>query len=341
MSAHPGSRWGPAFASRRCAAAVLVYHSVADVEHDPFGITVSPADFDGQMAVLAQRFNPLPLSELCAGLDRGELPPRAVVVTFDDGYANNLEAALPSLAAHGVPATLFVATGYIGERREYWWDELERLVAVGVAGHAAPWLELVAGERRLGCAMDASGPAVQGIAEWLKAQPVDSVEDVLGQLRGWAGVDGVPAPRATHRPLTLDELREIAASPQIEIGAHTSRHPRLGSQNPGVQRDEIERSRSDLAAWLGAAPASFAYPFGNPDGDYSAASVALVRAAGFACAVSGAPGLTGPGSPRYELPRWFVTTPAPREFERWLDNRFRVLPLRAVGKLANAVRRTG
>jgi peptidoglycan/xylan/chitin deacetylase (PgdA/CDA1 family) len=323
--------------SPRCAAAVLVYHSIADVERDPFGITVSPADFEGQMEVLAHRFNVLTLEQLCAGLDRGELPDRAVVVTFDDGYANNLTAALPSLTAHGVPATLFVATGYIGGPDEFWWDEIERLVCVERAADAAPVLELTVGGDSLRLAMD-EGAAAKQIVLWLQARPAGGVDEGLVAVRRWAGVEGKSAARDTHRPLTLDELRQLAASDQIEIGAHTRNHLRLSAQDVEVQRAEIERSRTDIESWLGATPAAFAYPFGAPGTDYSPQTVTVVEEAGFDRAVSGSPTLVRRSSPRYELPRWFVTTPEPTDFERWLANRFRPLPLRAVSKLAARAR---
>jgi peptidoglycan/xylan/chitin deacetylase (PgdA/CDA1 family) len=195
----------------RCRAAILVYHSVADVAHDPFGITVGPPDFRGHMEVLARRFSPLSLEQLCAGLERGELPERAVVVTFDDGYANNLSTALPSLAAAGVPASLFVATGFIGSQREFWWDEVERLVCGEAGAQRAPVLELSAGADSLHCSMGDGIDAARQIVLWLQARPAGSVEEGLQQLRSWTGLDSAPPARETHRPLTLDELRELAS----------------------------------------------------------------------------------------------------------------------------------
>jgi len=328
----------PATASR-CAAAILVYHTIADAERDPFGITVAPADFDGQMGVLARRFNVLSLEQLGAGLQRGRLPDRAVVVTFDDGYANNLTAALPSLTAHGVPASLFVATGYIDQGREFWWDEIERLTADNADGDRAPVLELEVSGSSLRADMSDGIAAAREISLWLQGRPAGGVEDGLEQLRRWAGNSAGQPPRETHRPMTLEELRELAGSGQFEIGAHTRHHFRLGAQTEDVQRDEIAGSRDDLKAWLGAAPTVFAYPFGNPSGDYTPGTVAVVEQLGFELALSGWPGLTERSTSRYELPRWFVTTREPTEFERWLSNRFRPLPLRAVSKLAARARR--
>lgn len=329
-----------ALVGNRRTAAILVYHAIADVERDPFGITVAPADFEGQLEILARGFNVISLGQLSAGLEQSELPERAVVVTFDDGYANNLEVGVPALARHGLVATLFVATSYIGGAREYWWDEIERLICVERGVDAEPVLEVAAGGDRLRCPMDDGAGAVRRIALWLQGLPAGSVEQGLDQLRRWAGADEPLAPRPTHRPLRLDELRELAGTPQFEIGAHTRTHLRLGAQEPEIQRAEIEGSRRDLEQWLGTAPATFAYPFGSPVNDYSPDTVSIVGAAGFQSAVSGEPGLARRSSPRYELPRWFVTVPEPREFERWLANRFRPLPMRAVSKAMAGMRRS-
>jgi peptidoglycan/xylan/chitin deacetylase (PgdA/CDA1 family) len=320
---------------------ILVYHSVAEVGHDPFKITVAPEDFRRHMEIVARRFAPLPLDQLCAGLDSGELPERAVAVTFDDGYANNLSAALPSLVEHGVPAALFIATAYIGGPQEFWWDEVERLAYGHASGDRAPVLELSVGGDSLRCSMDDAADATRELIPWLQARAPGGIEDGVEQLRRWAGLDDAPVARETHRPLTLEELRELARSGLVEIAAHTRRHLRLGAQSEDVQREEIEGSRADLQAWLGTAPASFAYPFGSPAGDYARATVDIVRELGFDCAVTSSPGLVAASSPRYELPRYFVSTPAPEHFERWLGNRFKSLPARAASKLVGLVRGVG
>ena len=181
--------------------------------------------------------------------------------------------------------------------------------------------------------------AAKQISLWLQGHRTGGVEEGLEQLRRWAGADADGPARETHRPMTLDELRALAGSGQFEIGAHTRHHFRLSAQTEDEQRAEIAGSRQDLTTWLGRAPSVFAYPFGNPSTDYTPATVAAVQQQGFELALSGSPGLTERSSPRYELPRWFVTTPDPTAFERWLVNRFRPLPLRAVSKLTARTRR--
>ena len=89
---------------------------------------MSPANFAAQMEALRRVAEPLPLLDLVRNQAGGPLPARSVVVTFDDGYVDNLEQAFPVLREHGVPASLFVATGNIDTPREFWWDRLESVL---------------------------------------------------------------------------------------------------------------------------------------------------------------------------------------------------------------------
>ena len=108
-----------------------MYHRVADQPIDPWGNAVSPAHFKEHLEVLVRTRRPLALPDFVRNVVAGTLPANAVALTFDDGYADNLVAAKPRLAAAGVPATVFLATGYLGRTGEFWWDELARLILRG------------------------------------------------------------------------------------------------------------------------------------------------------------------------------------------------------------------
>lgn len=105
-----------------------MYHRVNEPGYDPWELAVTPAHFDEQLARLKRRRTVLPLIEFAERHARGDLPRDAVAITFDDGYACNGLNAAPLLAAHGLPATVFLATSAISADHEYWWDDLERIV---------------------------------------------------------------------------------------------------------------------------------------------------------------------------------------------------------------------
>src|SRR5215203_1242979 len=105
-------------------ALVLLYHRVTRLETDPQWLSVPPERFDEQVEMLVRNWHVLSLPRLLGTLHEGTLPKRSVVITFDDGYADNLFEAKPILERHGLPATVFVASGFVGRREEFFWDEL-------------------------------------------------------------------------------------------------------------------------------------------------------------------------------------------------------------------------
>ena len=109
---------------RRGRGVILLYHRVGDANTDAWNLTVTPRRFEEHLQLLSSEFRPLPLTELAQGARRGSLPARAVGVSFDDGYADNLNVAVPLLMNWHVPATVFVATGFVMKGHPFWWEEL-------------------------------------------------------------------------------------------------------------------------------------------------------------------------------------------------------------------------
>jgi peptidoglycan/xylan/chitin deacetylase (PgdA/CDA1 family) len=310
-------------AARLRGAVVLLYHRVTELELDPQLLAVRPERFRAQMELVSTEYTPLPLGELLRAASANQLPERAVAVTFDDGYADNLQQAEPILRACGVPATVFVATGYCTAGTEYWWDELERILLVGTEGPQV--LELSDGtESRSYPTSSAAerGEAYAALQPWLRSGSVERREDLLRQLRRWAGEAEGPVCRDSHRPMTVEEVRALDRSDFVAVGGHTRNHPCLAEESPEVQREEIAGSAADLAEWLEASPASFAYPFGGPLIDYTAETRRLVRGAGFELATSAVPEQVTRLSSRWEVPRRLVRDWGPQHFEAWLAGRF-------------------
>ena len=327
LSAMPGI-WHARRAGRALAGAirrrsphgvVLLYHRVAGPRRDPQWLDVSPKHFDAQLDVIVRSATPLTLDEFESRRRAGRLPRRAVAVTFDDGYADNLHAAAPALARHGIAATVFITAGMIGSRREFWWDEIERIAfapelpAAAVPGTGIRWSAADAAPPPPDSADDtwtmlrADDPTprhrlYRALASALRRLSTPLREARLAEWRAWATVptDGRPS----HRALTVEELRTLAALHGISIGAHTLTHPSLAAIAADEQAGEIAGSRAWLEQVLGTPVRSFAYPFGTPD-DVSGATV---RAASAACdyAMSTSPGVAWRWSSRWRIPRTIV-----------------------------------
>lgn len=276
-------------------AAILMYHSVADAEAAPWIAPrnrISPARFRRQMQYLASRRNVLSLSEAVGALREGrELPLRAVVITFDDGYRDNLEVAAPILAELGLPATIFVCTGYLESGKPQWADRLYAALSrtdkaeVSAAGLGS----LPLGGRRSASAYDA-------LTSSMIALPDQERDAVLEDLERQLGVEQ-KAPRCT---LIWEEARSLRTTyPAIELGAHTSSHADLSSLAPDAAVAEVRQSGCELEAATGERPAHFSFP-------YSRASEAVIQRLpelGFQSAMVGVGGQPSRGDPM-RLLRW-------------------------------------
>ena len=122
------SRMRDALRNRQPRPVILMYHRVAIVPHDPWGLAVDPERFEEQMEYVKQHRTPISMDEFVERLRNKTLPENAVAVTFDDGYCDNLINAKPVLSRYGVPATVFLATGFVDQNTSFWWDELATMI---------------------------------------------------------------------------------------------------------------------------------------------------------------------------------------------------------------------
>jgi peptidoglycan/xylan/chitin deacetylase (PgdA/CDA1 family) len=294
---------------------ILLYHRVVKRDTDPLGVCVAPANFVRQLEQLKATREILPLADLVDG----EPSPRALAITFDDGYHDNLEHAAPALAAAGVPATLFVATGQVGDGSGFWWDELEQILhAAGQGVDDALTLELGGQPRTFRVGSEDERRVARGqLHAWLQPMAPEKIETALALLRAWAGLPGDSRTPELDRAMTPEELRAAASTPGLTIGAHSRSHRSLRHADAATQDAEIAGSRDDVAAWLGSKPTSFSYPFGVPGADLDDSVAARVRAAGFSLAVTTTPGAVRRAD-RFLLPRRVVPDVDAETFESWL-----------------------
>jgi peptidoglycan/xylan/chitin deacetylase (PgdA/CDA1 family) len=297
---------------------ILMYHRVVS-EPDPLvPDIVSAEQFDSQLAVLNRWFAVMPLRDALALLQRNKLPPRAACVTFDDGYADNVEVALPLLRRRRVPATFFVATGFLDGGRMF-----NDTVTETVRGASGP--TLVAASLGLG-ELPISGPAERraAIGTLIGALKYLPMEERQARVEALAAASGCALP--TDLMMTGAQVRELASA-GMEIGAHTANHPILSRLAPEHARFEIEDGRRRLEAIVGKPVRLFAYPNGKPRQDYLAEHARMVKELGFEAAVSTAWGVACARSDLYQLPRFTPWDRTPGRFLlRLLHNTFRTVP---------------
>jgi peptidoglycan/xylan/chitin deacetylase (PgdA/CDA1 family) len=261
---------------------VLTYHRVRDpaaaADLNPSLFSATAADFERHVRCLAKSYRVVSAVEVLEAFRGGApLPPRSVLVTFDDGYRDFTEIAWPILRRYQMPVVVFVPTSYPDNPAiEFWWDRLDRVLRRTrrtVLEHP-PIGHLALGTP---AERDLTRRALQRHLKTIPhAEAMETVERVCEQLV--SGVDG--APRASP-VLGWDELRKIAGE-GVTIAAHTRTHPALTRLPPDDARREIRGSREDLLRELGAVAPIFSYPFGLHDDRV----VGIVREEGFEAAVT-------------------------------------------------------
>jgi peptidoglycan/xylan/chitin deacetylase (PgdA/CDA1 family) len=287
---------------------------------------VSLQNFAEHLEILRRYGCPLALKNLSqkrSGQTHGR---RRIVVTFDDGYADNLVHAKPLLERNDVPASVFVATGLLGSKGGFWKDYLTQIfLAAGSLpatlnlrihddrihcdlGHAALYSEKESARHAGWNVSEQHDPTARhrlyrSLCERLAPLTDDERQAILQRLQEWAGTESDHD--FPHRTLTDDDVVELAQGGLVEIGAHTVTHPMLSALSVVAQRQEIERSKIYLQHLLGKDVTSFAYPYGGM-AHYTEATVAAVRDAGFELACSNFAGLVRKDTDPWQLPRFLV-----------------------------------
>lgn len=278
----------------RRSLTIVLYHGVAPAD-DPRvssesiynyrGKFVSPTQFRQQLAYFKKYHFVLPLDEALDKLNAGTLPPYALAITFDDGYANFHEHALPLLKDAGMTATMFVATDFVTRRVPLWVDRLE--YACGKRN----------GTKAERIAFDAR------TRDELKTLTPESREERLSQIEGsvLSMFRDFEGDRVIYAPLTQEQIRDCLAA-GTTFGAHTRSHPILSLTSGDAQEREIVGSREDLAAWDVPVSSTFAYPNGH-ETDWNAHTIAVLSHAGFTRALTTIEGTNGANTPPYRLRR--------------------------------------
>jgi peptidoglycan/xylan/chitin deacetylase (PgdA/CDA1 family) len=324
-----------------CRGLILTYHHIVEVPSDPWSLCVRPQHFAEHLEILKKRAQPLHVRQLSQSLQNEQMKDLAVVVTFDDGYADNLHNARPLLEQYDIPATVFLTTGYIGDKREFWWDELDRLLLqpgklpgvlrLSINGTTQQWdlgdaayYSQELWQRGRSWRVSADPPSSRHslyLSLWRLLQRLREKErqSVIMELRAWANEE--PKSRETHRALSVEEVSSLAGGGLIELGCHTVTHSVLSVLPVTTQREEIQYGKTYLEDLIGRPITSFAYPYGS-ERDYTMDTISIVQESGFECACSTRGAVVTRNSDRFQLPRFQVQDWDGDEFARRLSQWF-------------------
>ena len=255
--------------SRRSGLTVVLYHRVVDPsgieDLDPDMIDATPAEFDVQMKYLRDNFQPVSIDDVLEARREGrKLPPDSVLVSFDDGYRDNYEHAMPILQRHGMAGLFFVTTGHLTERRLFWWEHLNLLIRK--SGQSAVHLTYPAPEALDISTAPAKSRAVRRLTRIVKDHFDLDLDRFIAGVADACRVDwGYDQARALadRALMTWDHVKAMRRA-GMGIGSHTRSHRVLQTLKADDLAAELRESRATLEAQLGEPITTIAYPAGKP-----------------------------------------------------------------------------
>lgn len=247
---------------RRPGLVVLSYHRIGDPATSPFYGPIFSAtqdDFRAQVALLRDRFRLIGLDEALAIAGTGfRLDRPSALITFDDGYRDNVELALPVLTDLDTPAAFFIPSGFPGSSRLPWWDHvayvLNRTRRPSLVLDLPEPLTIPLGQT------DRTNAIAEVVAAFLRADRADDPR-LVEHLEQRAEVDVSADDPGRDLFMTWDQVRQLADA-GMSIGSHSHSHPNLARLSEAEQRAELVRSRQILERELGRDVATLAYPYG-------------------------------------------------------------------------------
>jgi peptidoglycan/xylan/chitin deacetylase (PgdA/CDA1 family)/CelD/BcsL family acetyltransferase involved in cellulose biosynthesis len=279
------------------ACQIFLYHRVND-DRDPFLPSLPVAEFRQQMEYIARNFRVVTMNDIAEGRIAGNASKYSVAITFDDGYRDNFTSAFPILKELGIPATIYLATGYVGTSRIPWYDEVCLAFKLTVrtrfelARTGAPSGPITTQSERLAL--------LDRVLDWLRELDDDARRQAMPELFRALGV-----PSSLTLPnymLGWDEIKQMKAH-NIEFGAHTVTHPVLSRTSGRALQEEISASKKTVEQKLKTEVRHFAYPFGR-NAHVSGEARQWVEQFGFKTAVTTEYGFNAPGDDPFALRRF-------------------------------------
>ena len=275
----------------RSGVLVLLYHRIINLENDVWGLAIDPELFEHEMAYLNENYHIIGLND-----DWDSASDRSVVITFDDGYIDNYQNALPIVEKYKLPVTFYVCTGNIGTDREFWWDELERIVFSSshreISWNGMNYLATDECDRTELCRI---------IHRDLKNAKPSERKSMFQQLIENGG--GRSSDRKEYRSIDKEELKRMADSELVNIGAHTVTHSCMALLGENELRLEVTEPKTMIEEITGKEVVDFSYPFGNAS-DRGKIADAILKEEGYKTIATTAGGVARNGNrDKYEIPR--------------------------------------
>ncbi|MFH1727660.1 MAG: polysaccharide deacetylase family protein [Pseudomonadota bacterium] len=297
---------------------ILLYHSISDKKPDPQLLNVSRRNFEAHLMFLKNNLNPISLDDLVKSIEHGNVPDKSVAITFDDGYANNLYNGKVLLEKHNIPATVFIASNYIGSKKG---TTSSRLQAILLEPKKLPGsLDFeVDGKKyfwnfendQIDDTWNVTRPDFPSqryecyfkLHYLLRSKDSFQREMILDSLAEKLNVKHENL--EDYRFLNMHELIKLSASPLIDIGGHTNSHVVLASQSSDIQIKEINENKVWLEKRLNKKITNFAYPYGSAN-DVSKKTKKITRDVGYNAGLANVEGMVSKRSDLYWLPRYLI-----------------------------------
>jgi peptidoglycan/xylan/chitin deacetylase (PgdA/CDA1 family) len=302
-------------------ASVLMYHRIAKPATDLWQLSVTPENFEKQLQVLDRTKSVVPLSKVIEQVNNRKIEKNCVAITFDDGYIDNYATAKPLLERYGIPATFFITSKNIDKKKEFWWDELEKIILdTPILPHS---LTLNTNNNNFffdlkneSCLTETTRKAHKGAVafdpktlrgqlylhlwQFISPMPSHQQTDILNQVRNWTGITETSRPEFFS--MSSFQVEEIAKNRLFEIGVHTDSHPDLSRRAREAQFVEIKKNQVFLETISGKKIDSIAYPSGK----FNDETIEVVKELGFKGAFTTKEEKVHKSSDRYKMGRFQV-----------------------------------
>lgn len=303
---------------------ILLYHRVTELDSDRFDLAVSQENFNAQIQYISEKKIPIGLMELVQRITAGKSIDNLVCVTFDDGYSDNYENALPILEYWNVPATVFITSSAIESKEEFWWDLLEKVFYENACNLDS--LRYKGNGLSINCNFtkrnwksifskhfDLRTDAFNRLHTQLLGCSLETKKEVISRLIEERGMS--LDQRVTHRTLSSKQFEKLSNSPLIEVGNHTANHPMLSMCSEEVIVDEVLSCNQLIKKITGCSPRIFSLPHGKQNKTV----IETVKNTGMEVICTSVQRPVREDDLPDFLPRRVVHNIAENEFSKWLE----------------------